>query len=474
MEGCRLKRRLTWCLLALLPALAEAQSAPPAEAAAVVSVGNCTVPGAANLSRAFRNSLKTLGTPVLTEAETLAPLGGISPRSLPELTRGLADARDQFINGQVDRALQLLQSLSEEVSRLPPSADRWELERNVRTSLAQVESRSDKPAAQARLRRILAVDPDYAPDPSVFPPSFLAEVAKAKSVLSQSPKNRVDIVVDPPGTGVAVGGKPMGPSPLTLNLPPGTYRVEGMWGYRGLVRSMVVGAPPEPGVKLELSKSNEGSIFPDAGPCVLPIPNREAGLARLAAALKVKRLYAVRAETSGSDQSVVAEEFDAVTGRNVLERSEPVVPPGPLSDAAARVAATLTAQSRVAEPNQSGPSSVNSGLRTWSYVAGGVGIVATTVGIILFLNGNSSISDLNNQYVSKTFPAGFEAQFQSQNSSGKSNKTVGVILGGAGIAALATGVTLFIVSANGGGTSNVTIAPYVQPGNGGAVLVGRF
>ena len=39
---------------------------------------------------------------------------------------------------------------------------------------------------------------------------------------------------------------------------------------------------------------------------------------------------------------------------------------------------------------------------------------------------------------------------------------------------LATGVTLFFVSANGGGASNVAIAPYVQPGSGGAVLVGRF
>ncbi len=64
--------------------------------------------------------------------------------------------------------------------------------------------------------------------------------------------------------------------------------------------------------------------------------------------------------------------------------------------------------------------------------------------------------------------------FQSQNSSGKSSKTLGLVVGGAGIAALATGVTLFFVSANGGGTSNVAVAPYLQPGSGGAVLVGHF
>ena len=104
-----------------------------------------------------------------------------------------------------------------------------------------------------------------------------------------------------------------------------------------------------------------------------------------------------------------------------------------------------------------------------------MGIVATTIGVILFINGNSTINGLNNQYTQagNTFPAGFETSFQSQNSSGKSNKTIGAIVGLTGIAALATGVTLF-VSANGGGSSNVTLAPYVQPGSGGAVLVGRF
>ena len=136
---------------------------------------------------------------------------------------------------------------------------------------------------------------------------------------------------------------------------------------------------------------------------------------------------------------------------------------------------SLTAPSRVAETSPP-RSTVNTGLRLSSYIIGGVGVVATTIGVILFINGNSTINGLNNQYTqaSNTFPAGFESNFQSQNSSGKSNKTIGAIVGLTGIAALATGVTLFFVSANGGGSNTVTIAPYVQPGSGGAVLVGRF
>jgi hypothetical protein len=472
-----LKRRLTWGLLAVLPTIALGQTpAPDTEPAAVVSVGNCTAPGSANLPRALRNSLKSLGTPVLTEAETVAPLGGASLRSIPELKKALDDARDDFINGQVERALKSLQALSEEVSHLAPSAERWELQRSVLINLAQVQDRTDKPAAQAILRRILAVEPAYAPDPSVFPPSFLAEVAKARTVVTQSPTNGLAVTTDPSGTGVAVGGRPMGPSPLTTRLVPGTYRIEGMWGYRGLAKSVNVDAPPEPPAKVGLSKSVEGSIVPDAGPCLFPIPTRDAALARVAGLLKVKRVYAVRTEVSGTEQTLVVEEFDATTGRDVLERREPIVPPGPVTDAAARLAQSLTAPSRVAESTASPPSTVNSGLRLSSYIIGGVGVVATTIGVILFINGNSTINGLNNQYTQggNSFPAGFESSFQSQNSSGKSDKTIGAIVGLTGIAALATGVTLFFVSANGGGSSNVTIAPYVQPGSGGAVLVGRF
>ena len=471
-----MKRRVTWGLLAVLPTAALGQTPPPDVAtAAVVSVGNCTAPGAANLPRALRNSLKSLATPVLSEAETVAPLGGASLRSIPELKKGLADARDDFINGQVEPALRSLQALSDEVSRLPPSAERWELQRSVLSNLAQVQDRTDKPAAQAILRRILTVEPDYAPDPSVFPPSFLAEVTKARTVLSQSPTNTLEVTTDPSGISVAVGGRPMGPSPLTIRIAPGTYRIEGLWGYRGLPKSVDVGAPPERAAKVGLSKSVEGSIVPNAGPCVFPVPTREAALARVAGLLKVKQLYAVRTEVSGAEQTVVVEEFDATTGRDVLERREPIVPPGPVTDAAARLAESLTAPSRVAETSPP-RSTVNTGLRLSSYIIGGVGVVATTIGVILFINGNSTINGLNNQYTqaSNTFPAGFESNFQSQNSSGKSNKTIGAIVGLTGIAALATGVTLFFVSANGGGSNTVTIAPYVQPGSGGAVLVGRF
>jgi hypothetical protein len=479
--GCRLKRRIWRSVLALLPALALGAVSPAAgdESVAVVGVGNCSVPGTASLPRAFRNALKNLGTAsVMTEAETVAPLGGASLRSMAELKQALADGRDDFLNGLVTRALQALQSVTDDVARLPPSAERWDLERSALTSLAQVQGRTDRPAARATLRRVLAVDPDYIPDPSIFPPSFLAEVTETRIALKQAPTFELQVVTVPVETGVVVGGRPMGPAPLTLHLPPGTYGLEGMWGYRGMPETVQLGGPPQGAVTVELSKAIEGSIVPDAGPCVFPVPNRLAALERFAALVKVKRVYAVRLEASGTEQTVVAEEFDVASGVDLREKREPVVAQGPVTDAAARLAATLTAPTPPKDTSAAPTSSTNTGLRTWSYILGAVGITATTIGVIFFINGNSKINDLNTLYAQGTpansFPAGYETTFQTQNSSGKSSKSIGTIVGSVGVAALATGVTLVFVSAGGSNSSGVAVNPYLQPGGGGAVIAGRF
>ena len=476
-----MRRRLWSALLVLAPASTWAQPTPPPseETAAVVLVGDCTSPGVAALPRAFRNTLKSLGTPVLTEQETVAPLGGVSLRSMADLKRALGDARDDFINGQVQRALQSLQGLTEDVARLAPSAERWDLERSALTSLAQVQARTDKAAADRILRQILAVDPDYLPDPATFPPSFVAEVNTLRNEFKLTRLNRLDVTADPAGTKVVVGGKPFGAAPVTLHLPAATYRLEGMWGYRGLASSVKVESPPALPASAELSKAKQGSILPDAGPCVFPVPDRNAAVVRLASLLPVKRIYAVRVEGTGNEQTIAVEEYDTATNRVLAEQREPVVPPGPVSDAAARLAETVTG--KVPGAPAPPPSTVNGGLRLWSYILGGVGIAATAVGVVLYINGNSTINNLSTTYMQgyngnpNSFQPGYESTFQSNNNSGKNDKTLGVVLGGVGVAALATGVALFIVSAHGGGPEAVTVVPSIQPGAGaGVVLAGKF
>jgi hypothetical protein len=417
-----------------------------------------------------------VGVSVLSEAETAAPFGGLSIASTTELKQALTHARYDFINGQVSLALQSLQTLSEDVASLPPSAERWELQRSVLAQLAQVVGRSDKAAAQSILLRILAVQPDYVPTLAIFPPSFIAEVATLREAFKHLPTTELKVTTEPAATDIALGGRPMGPAPTSVSLPLGTYRLEGIWGYKGLTKMIEVGAPPGASINVLLSKAVEGSIAPDAGPCVFPIPNRDAALARVAALLKVKRIFAVRSEASGNEQTIVAEEFDSTTGSETQEKRERVVPPDTEFQVAAHLAAQMTSSAEL-EALQKAPAPVEATrLRTWSYVVGGIGVAALTTGLILYFNGNSTINKLNSLYAegNNRFPPDYESTFQSRTDSAKTRKTVGVVVGGVGVAALVAGATLFFLAANGGKPSSVTIVPYFQPGGGGIFIAAQF
>lgn len=473
-----MKRTCWWCLVMLVSPTAWGQSgaAHTDEVGAVVLVSDCTTSGEAAITRAFRSALARAGIATLSEADTAAPFGGLSVRTPAELRQSLTDARDAFINGQVELARQSLQALSEQVALLAPSADRWELQRAVLTNLAQVQGRSDKAAARATLTRILSVEPDYRPDPIIFPPSFLAQVRALRDELSRAPSGELRVTTDPAGIGVVVGGRPVGGAPAALRLPSGGYPIEGNWGYRGLTLSVELTAAPVHPIEVLLTRAKEGSIAPDGGPCALPLPRREGALARVAAVLGVRRIYALRTERSPGAERLVAEEFDAAAGHAVREVSEQVAPPDSGSQAAVRLAQSLGLQSRTGTTGPTG-AVVNSGLRTWSYVAGAVGLAATAVGLGLYFSGNSQLQKLYSQYAAgnNAFPPGYESTFQSQDASAKTSKTVGAVLTGVGVVTLATGVALFFVSASGGRSDTmVTVGPYAQPSGGGAIIAGRF
>jgi hypothetical protein len=450
--------------LVLLPATTALAASPAKpDAAAVVAVGNCEAPATASVTRAFRNTLRGYGIPVQTEAETVEPLGGVATRSLDDLEQSLANARDQFLNGQPDPAWKGLEQVERELRRLEPSDRRWALERNVIASMAQIRARTDKDGARAVLARIAAVDPGFELDRTIYPPSFRTEYDAVRNAVKQGGLSRLDVASDPAGVPVAVGGRPLGKAPVSISLPPGKYRVEGAWGYRGLASEVEVGLSPR---RVSVSRAVEGSVLPDAGPCVLAEPDRTAALDRVAKLVKAPTVYGVRVEGAGANERVVVTEYDAVGTRQVRELVEPAVPPSPASEAAGRLAAT------VAGP-KAGLSTVNTGLRTTSYIVGAVGLVAAGLGTYFFLSGNGTINDLNNEYKNgnNSFQAGTEASVTQRNDDGKNKKTLGLIVGGVGVAALVTGVTMFAISGNSGAPSSaVSVNPFFSPGGGGLML----
>jgi len=490
--------RAGWTLWGLV--LAAPLSAAEPERSAVVAVGQCSVAGSAISARAFRAALaQRLGPSVQTEVETAAPLGGLAQRTLPELLVALNSARGDFYADRPDAALVTVKKALRDVTLLIPSQARWDAEREMLTFESQVELKADRAAAEATLSRVFRVDPNFKPDVSAYPPSFQRFADDVRKAVKRLPTNRLDIAVSPPGKTVYVGGRPAGAAPLSLHLPPGEYRVEADWGYRGLARGVSVQAPPMLPKPVELAAAVEGAIAPDAGPCIEPRGDVSAALGRLLPLLSVSKVYGVRTVAAAGVQYALVTEIGGFGSQELTVRVK-ILSGAPESEALAMIAGyfhtgrssplvellpkgapDVAAPAPVSPPvASSGPitvvnrsSSEGSGLRTTGWVLGGVGVVGVAVGLVEFLGANSSKSDLTSQQVNGSYPAGSQSSFSSTNDSIKSKETIALIAGGVGAAALVTGVVLIIMG-NNQGNSGVSVAPAVVPGGGGAVLAGSF
>jgi len=334
---------MAWSMAALvastvLTATAPAGGAPAPSSIAVVAVGHCDGASTAIAARSFRTLVQPrLGAALQDEAQTARPLGGLAERTLEEIDRAVAAARKDFYAHRVDPALVLLRALAADVVRQAPSEQRWRVEREVGTLIAQVELAADPAAAETAVVAILRVEPGYQPDTALYPPTFRKFVDGVRERLAEIAASRLDVAVSPPGTLVYVGGKPVGAAPLSLHVTPGEYRVEADFGHRGLLRVVRVPAPPALASPVELGAGVEGAILPDAGPCVEPGSDPATRLARLAALAGAQRLYAVRSETSGGRAWMAVAEVDA-SGQVVREARAPVQPGAPESEALAGLA----------------------------------------------------------------------------------------------------------------------------------------
>jgi hypothetical protein len=264
----------SWLTLFVLAASSGETPQPPSETAkttAVVAMNGCAAETVTPVVRAFREALMLrLGGRVQSEVETARPLGGLGARSLADIERMLAGARVDVFQEAYDRAQRTLEVALEELGRVPPSAARWEDEREVATTLGFLffvtGRRND---AERVLRLPLVVEPGLRPNPELYAPSFRAFAQALSGRLQRETTSRVDIATHPSGIMVYVAGRPMGKGPVSLRLPPGSYRVEGDFaGGRGLARTITVPPRGEKGeaLALELRDDFEGRCTPMRDP----------------------------------------------------------------------------------------------------------------------------------------------------------------------------------------------------------------
>src|SRR5262249_2492627 len=161
---------------------------------------------------------------------------------------------------------------------------------------ALVTMKSDPPATDRTLRRLLSIDSAWEPDPNDYPPSYRKLVDAQRGAVKTAGNNRLDGKVDPAGTPGFVAGRPMGKAPAGGQMPPGDYLVEAAFSRRGMGRVVTVPRPGEPPNAVTLSVGVEGAVAPGGGPCIAVKGSQPQLLSRVWDLLGVERLLLLRSE----------------------------------------------------------------------------------------------------------------------------------------------------------------------------------
>lgn len=479
--------------LSILSAEGEVE---PSKRIAVVAVGSCDATGAASLVQGLREALAARSAdPVQSERETAEALGGAAEKSLSDVERMIASAWDDFFRDIAERAAQTLRKAREHLLQVPPSPARWVAERNAGTLLALVHFKADRRAeAEQALTSILAVEPDYRPDPALYSPRFRGFVDAVRAKVRWRMAARLEVTTRPSGVPVYVGGRNVGRSPVTVAVLPGEYRVEADFnGRRGLVRSVRLGAElgQPPNASIELSRAFEGAVSADGGPCVQASERKERldALVRLASLVGAQLVVGVRLqELSRGERYVIVTAIDAAAGEETREAklrlastlptaaelehlasfmvTGEVVPPveatvGALTPVAVDSPVAIRDPPLLAHltPSPIGPLAnalrVEAGARidpsrrrarVASYATAGVGVLALGSAGFFHLRASNAEAALGALGPDGHFPAGTEATFERSNAALAWNRGASLALAGVGAASVVAAAVLFALS----------------------------
>ncbi len=475
--------------LTLLPMIAVA-----APSVAVVATDKCDQPTVLNHAKGYRQALETkLGAELLSEADTIARLGGASRSSPGEVERLIAAATtDIFEGGQSARAVTALTGVLDDIARLPPSPARYAAHVKALSLIGHVQLKgpNGEVAATPTFERLLRTDPKFTPDADLFPPATRNFVAKLRTKAEKkSARVALSVSTKPAGQTVYVDTKPIGPSPQTLFLPAnGTYAVDVDWseGKRGLTRIVKL---DEAAASVELDKAFDGSVFPDKV-CVRTDGTRKGRLAiaaRLTSLLGVQTVHAIREEEPADQERFVTavtlsasgeervegrvklyagaltpvawDSFVAfmLTGEKPLPPVEALQGPGVVAKADAPVESAPPESVVISTAPKSG----GKGLRTAGIVTLAVGVVGVATAAYFGAqagSANSQLSTLCPNGICTPVSGGNVDQLEQSRSF---NSTMTVAMGAVGGALVVTSIVLFIASS--GSSSDASSALTVTP-----------
>jgi hypothetical protein len=471
-------------------------------AVAVVAVGGCAAGTSAAHARALREALARHEGGVQSEAETARPLGGLARQAQAEVERQLAAARADFLHQDTARAEAAVAAAQEGLAHLPPGEARWKSQQDAASLAAwMAQKQGNQAAAEQALGAVVAVEPDFAPDHKLFPPT-VDKVARAVAArLKAQPQGTLSVTTQPAGLPVFVDGKPVGAGPVALKLPRGAHRVEAGFapGQRGLPREVQL----EDSAAVELDRRFEGALWADAGPCLEAGPDRAQrldALVKLGHLLQVKTLVTVREEeASPNERYLVGTAVDAEGGQELRDARTKLTEGAELANALDKLAGFIATGDAVppleqvkgekgappavdlaaAHPEpapaaaggltRSAPAPSN-GLRTGAYVAGGVAVAALLASGYFALDLKSA-NDTVGQGSGGAFGSGSNDAVKDALSRQGRDQTLAWVGAGVGVAAGAAAVVMYLYSAPEGGSGSAASGTVHFTGSG---LAGSF
>jgi len=319
-----------------------ASEGPPSPSFAVVPVGDPPAIAADVIgwSGELQDALQKHGLRTLDQPAKLRRLG-LEGADYGEIDAAYAQARAKASAGEFGESARGLRNVVEGLEQLFGYADTFPRWSRAMLQLARVEqllSRHDE--ARGVVERLLHADPLIAPDPEIFPPSFMAAFDKIRSEVRRRPRARLVVSAGTSGAQIFLEGRPVGAGTATLNLPAGDYRVRVVVGEVRLKERTIHLKGGFQKVQIDASFAKALRRQPMVG-LVAAEPERYRHLTELGSLLGVERLFVVTASRGGADRFLSVEVVRGSSGCALEIARLKLASSGPIPGGIAAVAAVL-------------------------------------------------------------------------------------------------------------------------------------
>jgi hypothetical protein len=328
--------------LAAIAALALLATPRPGERLAVLAVHE---PAALDLDLIeLTHQLRTAcgeRTPgVLQAGEMRARLQGRTGNATAaELDRAFNGALAVYQNGEYESAERTLKAIVADLEELPESEGVWHQWTRAMMRLSHVQfTLGQKEESEATQLALLKVDASHQLDPMLYAPGYRAHFEELRARVRALPKRRLTVTARGRAGTVYVSGRDVGPPPVTLVMPAGSYRVAGAAGELRPPSVAVDLAVEDRAVTLDFALAEAVRI--GNGPALaLPPGDRAGALIKAGAWLGVDRLVVTTRVVEGDAPFLVGALYDVRRGALLREGSVRVsggaVPGGSLGALAA-------------------------------------------------------------------------------------------------------------------------------------------